>query len=897
MDANGTRPEAIDVGELNGDHGGAAIENGEAQVSTVPVDISTSNGKAKQADKKAARAVDELAATGEIKQRILLQHHRDELYRSGLTDETIAWSGIYSVECFKEVARILNRKRPHKGMAPALAIPFGGPGSSGYIRIKRDTPRLGDDGKPIKYESPIDQPNQAYTPPATPKAIKTLKAELLWTEGEKKTLAANQAGFACIGLVGVWGWKAKGRIDRLIEKLEKIDVCDRPCVIVFDSDVADNPDVRKALNRLAALLAKRGAIVKIVFLPPGPIGSDGKPAKVGLDDYLLANGRDALRALIDKTPISAVSNQQFNAITDNRGNSTNLPPLRLPGNSITITSAAKNAGTLLAKTGNHFNRGGVLVRVDRAADGTVTLVPVTVLAFCSLLETVATMLKEVRNKGEYETHASICTKKESELILAATALYQELPEIVLLSPCAVLVVRDGRLVQICDYDQSSGIFAQGKPVPDISLADAIAAFEDLLSEFLWNSPGSKSRAIASLLTPALCMGGLLKAITPYDALESDRSQAGKGFFLNLRAAIYGCLLQTVAQRSGDGVGAPQESFDSVVISGAPFINLDNLRGKFNSTAFESFKTEQYYLARIPYSPPCRINTRLFFVSLTSNQLDFTEDLVNRANIIGIKHQPDDYEFKERDGLHLFEHVQANQPRYLGAAFSIAREWYRLGRPVLPKAGHSFHQWASALGYIVEHVMGLAPLMDGHRAVQERVSTPELGWLRSLVLAVEKAGKTDQPLRPFQLLDIAIRAEIEQLASDDDAVYQKACLAVGRRIGRLLKGDTVTVDRFTFTRTIELDDRFREQKVYRVSIENPECPESTPESTPELNPENPEYPESTSHLSLGSNSVEQPSVNCAANVDGAIGLPSDHSGFQGSRGFHSGELNTDDFGGF
>ena len=39
---------------------------------------------------------------------------------------------------------------------------------------------------------------------------------------------------------------------------------------------------------MAALLKSRGAVVKAVRLPEGEAGSDGKPVKVGLDDYLVA---------------------------------------------------------------------------------------------------------------------------------------------------------------------------------------------------------------------------------------------------------------------------------------------------------------------------------------------------------------------------------------------------------------------------------------------------------------------------------------------------------------------------------------------------------------------------------------------------------------------------------
>ena len=121
--------------------------------------------------------------------------------------------------------------------------------------------------------------------------------QLLITEGEKKALKATQEGFSCIGLVGVYGWK-DGKRERLLPSLERIAWKDRQAIIVFDSDAADNPNVRDAESRLAKQLTDRGAIVRVVRLP-GAAGAEGKPQKVGLDDFLVAHDSAELRKLLD----------------------------------------------------------------------------------------------------------------------------------------------------------------------------------------------------------------------------------------------------------------------------------------------------------------------------------------------------------------------------------------------------------------------------------------------------------------------------------------------------------------------------------------------------------------------------------------------------------------------
>jgi putative DNA primase/helicase len=138
---------------------------------------------------------------------------------------------------------------------------------------------------------------------------------LLIDEGEKKSLCATQHGFLCIGLVGVLGWKEKGR-ESLLPALERIAWKDRLVYIVFDSDITTNEDVQSAESRLAVLLKNRGAKVRVCRIPEGPAAADGKPTKQGLDDFVVAqvaagvDPKKAIRELLDAaeepTPPTAI---------------------------------------------------------------------------------------------------------------------------------------------------------------------------------------------------------------------------------------------------------------------------------------------------------------------------------------------------------------------------------------------------------------------------------------------------------------------------------------------------------------------------------------------------------------------------------------------------------------
>jgi putative DNA primase/helicase len=240
----------------------------------------------------------------------LTSRHLADLRKSGLSDDQIAACGFHSLQTPASVQKALRWKRYKGELGNCLAIPFvnaaGKP--TGCVRLKPDRPRKAEvDGKPIKYESPKGASNIPYFPPGTLAALKDASAPLVMTEGEKKSAKADQEGFACIGLVGVYGWQTKRARDKdgkpqgerqLVDGLASIPWQGRPVFLCYDSDAASNSHVRRAEWHLAEALARRGATVNVVRLPPGDPGPDGTPAKVGLDDFLVAHGPDAFCELL-----------------------------------------------------------------------------------------------------------------------------------------------------------------------------------------------------------------------------------------------------------------------------------------------------------------------------------------------------------------------------------------------------------------------------------------------------------------------------------------------------------------------------------------------------------------------------------------------------------------------
>ena len=275
--------------------------NGNRQTENLPAAISpvSSNDRTPHEDGHSegqvpagnAGELPEIPESGEIQpivaslqRRPLHANHLADLRASGLCDETIRAAGLCSAPA--AATRLLGFHD-----SPALIIPYAC--HPGYVRIKPDLPRVDNNGRAIKYETPRGGSNHLYIPCRTRQRLMGMgqRAEtIIITEGEKKALKADQEGFAAISVPGVWGWRS---VDALREFAE-IDWEGRRAVITFDSDVTRKPDVKNAIAALGEQLKKQKAEVRVVLLPD----IDGHE-KTGLDDYLVANGEEGLQALLD----------------------------------------------------------------------------------------------------------------------------------------------------------------------------------------------------------------------------------------------------------------------------------------------------------------------------------------------------------------------------------------------------------------------------------------------------------------------------------------------------------------------------------------------------------------------------------------------------------------------
>ena len=480
-----------------------------------------------------------------------------------------------------------------------------------------------------------------------------------------------------------------------------------------------------------------------------------------------------------------------------------LPHVILPSDNITISNCAEDLFKLIGPTHRLFMRGGAVVSLIKRDDGMLALDILRAAAARSLFEKHARLFAwRAGQKGELVLKPVTRAHDMAEALLLSEEASKYLPRVQGLINCPVLREVGGDLVAAGPgYDEVTRLLITGGKLPPVvELAEAVAQLSALFNDFDFQSEGDRARAIASMISPALQMGGFLKGRVPADVAEADQSQSGKTYRQKVIAALYNEKVSLVTNRQG-GVGSVDESLNQQLVAGRPFIQFDNFRGRFDSAHLEAFLTaDGTFSCRVPHRGEVSVAPESFFIFMSSNGVNTTRDFANRSNIIRIRKKPPGYEFQKFEEGDLLDHVRHWQDYYLGCVFAVIRAWHAHGRPRTKETRHDFREWAQIVDWIGQNLLQTVPVMDVHQQAQERVSNPALVWLRSVVLAVNESGGLDCPLTATDLFGLCDSADIAVPGLRPDADESKGKKIIGTIMAKLFRErDTLEVDGFAVKR--------------------------------------------------------------------------------------------------
>jgi uncharacterized protein DUF3854 len=219
--------------------------------------------------------------------------HLADLRKSGLSDHMIEYVGEFKTLDMQTARHYLQgwhgRMMQPDGFESCYLLPYP---RTDYYRVKLFPPLRSPDGHTVKYIGPKDAPLRLYFGPKAWVERVDGSGTLYITEGEKKTLALEDAGFAAIGIGGVWAWLHQ---HRPLSDFDLVTFSNRPVVLVFDSDTWRRQDLKQPIYALGQNLRARGAIVEALELP-----TLLRQEKTGVDDYLVARhlGRAERRIIL-----------------------------------------------------------------------------------------------------------------------------------------------------------------------------------------------------------------------------------------------------------------------------------------------------------------------------------------------------------------------------------------------------------------------------------------------------------------------------------------------------------------------------------------------------------------------------------------------------------------------
>jgi hypothetical protein len=198
-------------------------------------------------------------------------------------EERAAWTAI----CPSEMAAL--GFAGAQQIAPALMLPvWSVQGKIELYQARPDSPRLNQDGNPVKYETPAGGRMILDAHPRVRPLLRDPQIPLYVTEGIRKADAAISRALCCVALLGVTNWRGmniSGGKTALV-CWQSVALNGRTVYIAFDSDSATKRPVLLQSIALGEYLESKGAQVQIITLPGGSNGT-----KVGLDDYFVQGGQ------------------------------------------------------------------------------------------------------------------------------------------------------------------------------------------------------------------------------------------------------------------------------------------------------------------------------------------------------------------------------------------------------------------------------------------------------------------------------------------------------------------------------------------------------------------------------------------------------------------------------
>ena len=643
-----------------------------------------------------------------MKNLYLKEEHRADLKKSGLSNKTINQQGLKSLT----EQEVRSRTGLNKSIGEGYIIPYAENETSfaeNAFNIRLDQPLESkrNPSKTRRYMHRLNESTCLFIPIPVFRILDDNKRPLIIVEGEKKALKATQEGFPTIAVAGVWNWSSQ---QKPLKDFDRINLKNRTVYIAYDADKQSNPNVALAESRLAQMLIRKGAKVKIINLPTGK----------KLDDFLVEFGKSKLRELIDsaedfmQTPGTVIcANENDIRVLTNHG--------------------LKALYSANQKETKFYIYGGMLIRVEfDKKEGKPINTPLTLDRLRHHLVREALWVKIGKEGEECITKPSDTVLKD---ILATPQAHIDFPVLEGIVETPVFA-KDYHLQAQQGYNEKTRRYLHlksGLLIPNVSqkpsLSDIAKAksllCDELLGDYKFRNPSDKAHAIAMILLPFA--RPMIKGPTPLHLIVKSRPGVGA-------SKMARCVSYIISGRDfsvlpeGENNEEWRKRITAAAMNGPQMLVIDNVCHKLSSAALSSALTVEVWADRIlGKTEYIYIPINCMWVATGNNPVSSNEIArrMVRIEIYALEEKP--YLRKASDFKHpdLEGWVLNNRGLLIWACCTLIQAW--IARGCVPYNGNKtfgmFEQWTAVMGGIL-NTCGIPGFLEDIDAFHEAVSQEE-----------------------------------------------------------------------------------------------------------------------------------------------------------------------------
>jgi hypothetical protein len=342
---------------------------------------------------------------------------------------------------------------------------------------------------------------------------------------------------------------------------------------------------------------------------------------------------------------------------------------------------------------------------------------VDVQAFRTLVEKKVVCWRRARN-GTLRWDTTM-TVEDSRGILKSPQFGEQLRHVTRINTVRLPVVRKDGIIELLPegYDQATHTLTTSAATysENMTFAAGLAVIQDLFSEFEF-ADGERSRAVAISALLGLYAVQLVPASELRPMFVYTKNAEGAGATICTACAVVPVLgyLPTGVKAGDDD--EMRKLLSTTIREGSPVLLLDNMKGRLDSAALESFVSTPTWKDRLLGSNESVTGENNVTVFVTANGLTISPDARRRSLFTELhlsEERAEDRIFRRPLSVPALRSMRCE---ILAACWSLVKNWDEKGRPKPSRSHSAFPVWADIIGGIVEAAGFACPLDTATSAV-------------------------------------------------------------------------------------------------------------------------------------------------------------------------------------